>query len=106
MHDGSRMGRYHVYILANAARRTYTGITSDLVQRLGQHLKKDVDTYIGRFGITTLVHVESYEHAFDAIQREKQIKRWSRAKKHALIEAHNPQWRDLTRDAHFARMLS
>ena len=42
-----------------------------------------------------LVHVEDFADADDAIAREKQLKRWRREKKIALIEAENPQWIDL-----------
>jgi putative endonuclease len=41
------------------------------------------------------VHVEFYDTMLEAIQREKQLKKWNRAWKVALIEANNPEWVDL-----------
>jgi putative endonuclease len=44
----------------------------------------------------TVVSIESHDTAPDAIEREKQLKRWRREKKIALIEAANPEWLDLS----------
>jgi putative endonuclease len=95
-----------VCFLANHARRLCVGMTNDLVARLGQHRAAEVTTYVGRYGITRLVRAEAYATPMDAIRREKQVKSWTRARKIALIESENPQWRDLTELALEGRMLS
>ena len=92
------MREYFVYILANASRRLYTGVTNNLERRVAEHKQKTHDSFTPRYNITMLVHVEAFGHIDDAIAREKEIKGWLRAKKVALIEAQNPRWRDLSAD--------
>lgn len=92
------MREYFVYILANASRRLYTGVTNNLERRVWEHKQKAFDGFTRRYNITMLVHVETFGHIDDAIAREKEIKGWLRAKKVALIEAQNPRWRDLSAD--------
>ena len=85
-----------VYILGSGKRGTlYTGVTSDLAQRIWQHKNDVVDGFTSRYGIHVLVHVEFHATMIDTITREKQIKKWRRAWKIELIERNNPQWRDL-----------
>ncbi|MFP3921707.1 MAG: GIY-YIG nuclease family protein [Dichotomicrobium sp.] len=84
------------YILANRRHGTlYTGVSSDLVQRIHQHKTGITKGFAWRYGCDRLVHFELFDSIADAIAREKQIKSGSRAKKTALIEAHNPDWADL-----------
>ena len=88
-----------VYIMASRRIGTlYTGVTSDLSRRVYEHREHRVPGFTARYGCTLLVWYERYERMVDAIAREKQIKGGSRAKKLALIEALNPQWRDLYGD--------
>ncbi len=87
---------FYVYILANLARTLYVGVTSNLEARLFQHKHKVTPGFTSRYGIDHLVHWEEYPYINDAIGREKQIKGWLRAKKVALIESMNPEWRDLS----------
>jgi putative endonuclease len=85
-----------VYVLGSGKRGTlYTGVTSDLAQRIWQHKNDVVDGFTSRYGIHVLVHVEFHATMIDAITRKKQIKKWRRAWKIELIERNNPQWRDL-----------
>ena len=85
-----------VYIMASGRNGTlYTGVTSSLSQRVWQHREGVVDGFTKRHGCKTLVWYELANTMEDAILREKQIKAGSRAKKLNLIEAMNPQWRDL-----------
>ena len=85
-----------VYIMASARNGTlYTGVTSDLIRRAAQHRTGAVDGFTKRYGCKLLVWFEMADAMEGAILREKQIKAGSRAKKLALIEAGNPQWRDL-----------
>jgi putative endonuclease len=73
----------------------YTGITGDIIKRGWQHKQKLVEGFTNRYNCTKLVYVEEYNHPQDAIDREKQIKRWTRKKKEVLIERLNPEWKDL-----------
>ena len=73
----------------------YTGVTSNLVQRVWQHREGVADGFTKRHGCKRLVCFEMADTMDGAISREKQIKAGSRAKKLALIEAVNPEWNDL-----------
>ena len=84
-----------VYIMASGRNGTlYTGVTSDIVQRVWQH-KNGTVGFTSRYGCKMLVWYEIHEDMSAAILREKQIKAGSRRKKLALIEAMNPEWADL-----------
>ena len=89
-------GTYYVYILANRSRTLYVGVTNDLVRRLFEHRGGIGSRFTRKYAVHRLVHLESASNPRDAIAREKQIKRWSRIKKIALIEATNPDWTDLS----------
>jgi putative endonuclease len=85
-----------VYIVANRRNGTiYVGVTSNLMQRIWQHREGAVDGFTKRYGCKLLVWFELHSTMEHAITREKQLKAGSRRKKLALIEAANPQWRDL-----------
>jgi putative endonuclease len=85
-----------VYIMASQRNGTlYTGVTSDLIQRVWQHREGVADGFTRRRGCKRLVWYELRGSMEDAILREKQLKGGSRAKKLALIEAMNPGWEDL-----------
>ena len=85
-----------VYIMASRRNGTlYTGVTSDLVKRAWQHRTGAVGGFTKRYGCKLLVWYEVGGDMEHAILREKQIKAGSRAKKLALIESENPDWRDL-----------
>ena len=85
-----------VYILASAPRGTlYTGVTSDLVKRVWEHRNDLIDGFTGKHGVHRLVHFEFHRRMYEAIQREKQLKKWERIWKIELIENCNPDWRDL-----------
>ncbi|MFI5167745.1 MAG: GIY-YIG nuclease family protein [Thermoanaerobaculales bacterium] len=82
-----------VYIMCNKTNHVlYTGVTSDLPIRVDKHrLKLDPLAFTARYNVTKLVYFELTENIAAAIEREKQIKAGSRAKKVALIEAINPE---------------
>jgi putative endonuclease len=85
-----------VYIMASRRNGTlYTGVTSDLGRRVFEHRTGAQVGFTERYGCKILVWYERYDAMTDAIAREKQIKGGSRARKIALIEAMNPEWRDL-----------
>jgi putative endonuclease len=85
-----------VYILSSGKKGTlYIGVTSDLPQRVWQHREDLVEGFTKKYGVHRLVYFEQHEDMEEAILREKQIKKWNRAWKVRLIEAANPNWRDL-----------
>ena len=87
---------YYVYILASHSRTLYIGVTSDLPRRLNQHRSNAGSAFTRRYSVKQLVYVETATNPRDAIDRETQIKRWTRRKKIALIEATNPTWEELS----------
>ncbi|MEW6143147.1 MAG: GIY-YIG nuclease family protein [Chloroflexota bacterium] len=90
--------QYYVYIMTNKWNTTlYTGITSDLRKRVYEHKEKLVDGFTKRYNINKLVYYESCGDVENAVMREKQIKRYRRARKIKLIESVNPQWSDLSK---------
>ena len=85
-----------VYIVSNARRTVlYTGVTSQLAQRVYQHKSGTIEGFTKRYQCRDLLWFEQYERMADAIHREKQIKRFRREKKEALINTINPEWDDL-----------
>lgn len=91
-----RVKRPAVYILASRRNGTlYIGVTSDLAARIAIHDQDVIDGFTKRYGVHILVHFENFDTMLQAIAREKKLKKFSRAKKIALIEASNPQWVDL-----------
>ncbi len=88
---------YCVYILANATNvAIYTGMTNDLARRVYEHKNHlDPGSFTARYSITKLVYFETRDTARAAIEREKQIKSWPRARKNKLVETKNPSWQDL-----------
>ena len=90
------MRQYYVYIMTNRSGTLYTGVTGDLKRRLYQHKHKLVPGFTSRYNIDRLVHFEVFGDVLLAIAREKEIKGWLRAKKIALIESTNKDWKDLS----------
>ena len=85
-----------VYIVASERNGTvYIGVTSNLVQRIWQHREGAIEGFTKKYGCKLLVWFEIHATMEYAIMREKQLKGGSRKRKLALIEAANPQWRDL-----------
>ena len=85
-----------VYILASKRNGTlYVGVTSDLVKRVWEHRIDAVEGFTRKYRVHDLVYYELHDEMIEAIQREKQIKKWNRAWKISLIEKRNPLWQDL-----------
>jgi len=85
-----------VYILTNRPNGTlYVGVTNDLVRRIHEHRCAQVGGFTSRHGLKRLVYFETYATIPLAIQREKNMKHWSRAWKARLINENNREWRDL-----------
>jgi putative endonuclease len=90
---------YFVYILTNTWHTVlYVGVTSDLKLRAYQHREKLLPGFTNRYNVWKLVYYEIGFDAAGAITREKQIKAGSRQKKIEMINAANPDWRDLYED--------
>ncbi len=86
----------YVDILASERNGTlYIGVTKDLVRRVFEHREGVAEGFTRRYNVKRLVHFETFEDIRTAIQREKTLKRWTRAWKIALIEKDNPGWKDL-----------
>ena len=88
--------QFYVYIMTNARHKAlYTGVTSNLQERIFQHKDKLVPGFTSRYNVTMLVYYEELADAPSAIAREKQIKNGSRQDKLNLINKMNPRWCDL-----------
>ena len=89
-----------VYILTSQRNGTlYTGVTSNLSQRIEQHKSAVVEGFTKKYSVHLLVWYEEHDSMINAIMREKAIKKWKRAWKLRLIEEYNPEWRDLSEDS-------
>jgi putative endonuclease len=87
---------YWVYILASKPGGTlYVGVTNDLIRRVYEHREGLAESFTKRYGVKLLVYFESHQTINAAIQREKNIKHWSREWKIDLIVKANLDWRDL-----------
>ena len=89
--------QYYVYILSNNNNRViYTGITNDLAKRIYEHKHYlDKGSFTARYNVDKLVYYEVSSDVESAIEREKQIKGWSRKRKDKIIGDFDPDWIDL-----------
>ena len=88
---------YFVYILSNWSDSVlYIGVTSNLPRRLYEHKHHLVDGFTNKYNVEKLVYFEETTDVYAALEREKQLKKWRRDKKNALISQMNPQWIDLS----------
>lgn len=87
---------YYVYIMASASGTLYIGITSNLVRRIYEHKNDLVEGFTKKYQCHKLVYYEQTKEVLSAIAREKQLKKWNRAKKEWLIKTMNPTWKDLS----------
>ena len=88
---------YYVYILSNETNvAIYIGVTNDLVRRVYEHkTHADPNSHTAKYEIHKLVYFEETSDVRAAIEREKQLKGWNRARKNRLISGKNPTWADL-----------
>jgi len=85
-----------VYMMASKRHGTlYTGVTSTLIKRIGEHCEGRIPGFTKKYGVKRLVWYEPHESMLAAIQREKTIKKYKREWKINLIERDNPNWDDL-----------
>ena len=88
---------YHVYILANQNHTVfYTGVTSRIMVRMQQHKKRLIKGFTSKYNCDKLVYYERFSEIDLAIRREKQLKKYKRVMKFALIQKLNPAWNDLS----------
>ena len=86
----------YVYMLTNAYNNLiYTGVTSNLINRISQHKEKYYRGFSAKYNCNKLVYFEQFNSIGVAIRREKQIKNYSRKKKNQLVNSVNPTWADL-----------
>jgi putative endonuclease len=86
---------YYGYIMASRSLTLYTGVTGDIYCRALQHKAGEVEGFTKKYHVNRLVYYETFKYVNNAINREKQIKAWTRAKRLALIKTMNPTWQDL-----------
>lgn len=88
--------KFFVYLMASRRNGTlYCGVTNDLVRRVVEHRDGMAEGFTRKHGVCELVWFEQHSEIHEAILREKRIKTWNRDWKISLIEAQNPEWRDL-----------
>lgn len=86
----------YVYILCNDRKTVlYVGSTTNLAKRLYAHKKRLIPGFTRKYNIQRLVYFEQCSSMDQARARERYLKGKTRAKKIALIEASNPDWKDL-----------
>ncbi|MEQ9309338.1 MAG: GIY-YIG nuclease family protein [Balneolaceae bacterium] len=89
----------YVYILANKHRTVfYTGVTSNLLQRIYQHKHEKGSKFTARYNVHELIFYEEFPTMYEAISAEKKLKKWKRAWKLDLIKTINPEMKDLWDD--------
>jgi putative endonuclease len=86
---------YYVYILTNDSGTLYIGVTNDIERRIGEHRLGTVPGFTLKYRLRRVVYVEETNDVHEALAREKQLKKWRREKKIALVNTINPDWRDL-----------
>ena len=74
----------------------YLGVTNDLVRRIYEHKNKLVKGFTEKYNVNKLVYFEETSDVRSALTREKEIKKWRREKKDALVVGVNPEWKDLS----------
>jgi putative endonuclease len=89
---------YFVYLMANRSRTLYCGVTSSIRTRAWEHKNGEFQGFTSQYKCDRLVWFEPFQYVDRAIAREKQIKRWRREKKVALITEKSPTWEDLSAD--------
>jgi len=89
---------YYTYIMASESGTLYVGMTNNIERRISEHKNNVNEGFTKKYQCHKLVHYEIFDNPMDAIEREKQIKRWRRDKKEILISLDNPGWIDLAED--------
>ena len=86
----------YVYIVANKSRNVlYTGVTSNLYNRIFQHRSGEGSVFTSRYNCRYLMYYRFFDTIMEAIEQEKRMKKWKRVYKDNVISEMNPEWRDL-----------
>jgi putative endonuclease len=93
---GKREHHYYVYIVASRTRVLYCGVTNSVARRAEEHRLGRIPGFTAQYKCHRLVWFEHFKYVYNALEREKQIKSWTRAKKIELIAESNPSWADLS----------
>ena len=91
-----------MYIICSRTRVLYCGVANSVARRTGEHQSALIPGFTAQYRCHRLVWFEHYKYVYAALEREKQIKGWNRAKKIAIIEQMNPSWSDLSEAWHAA----
>ena len=86
---------FYVYIMASSSGTLYIGMTNNLLRRAYEHKEGKIKGFSKKYSCSKLVYYEHYKYVYNALEREKEIKKWRREKKQNLIETLNPHWKDL-----------
>lgn len=89
---------FYVYIMVSSSGTLYVEMTNDLIRRVSEHKEKKVEGFSKKYSCNKLVFYEHHKYVFNAIEREKEVKKWRREKKHDLIKMINPHWNDLYKE--------
>ncbi|HTN18823.1 MAG TPA: GIY-YIG nuclease family protein [Pelobium sp.] len=88
---------YYTYLVSNKNNKAlYTGMTNDIRRRVWEHKFEKGSKFTSKYNCNKLVYFEEFDSPLEAIEREKQLKAGSRAKKEALISKSNAEWLDLS----------
>jgi len=90
--------RFYTYILGSISGTLYIGMTNNLARRVWQHKQHEIAGFTAKYEVDRLLYFESFDDVRTAINREKQLKGWTRQKKIVLIEKLNPSWIDLSKE--------
>ena len=85
-------------MMSNSHKALYVGVTNDIIRRVKEHKAGEIPGFTQRYCCSNLVYYETFSDVEQAILREKQLKKWSRVKKDAVILAFNPELKDLSED--------
>ncbi len=92
------MKTFYVYIMASKSGTLYIGLTSNIKKRIYEHKNHSIPGFTDKYDIDRLLFFEVIKDSATAINRERQLKAWSREKKVKLIDSLNPEWNDLSQD--------
>ena len=97
--------KYYIYIMTNKYRKVlYIGVTGNLEQRVWQHKTHKIKkSFTDKYNCEYCIYYEEFDYINDAINRETELKKWSRKKKEDLINALNPEWKELINEKGFIR---
>lgn len=88
--------QFFIYIMASDSGTLYIGMTNNLIRRISEHKGWKIEWFSKKYKCHKLVYFEETKYVYNAIEREKELKDWNRAKKEELIKWLNPEWNDLS----------